>query len=259
MSHNITLANEVYPAKLRTVVIMQARMGSTRLPGKLLKEVLDKPLLLYQIERLRRVTLANEIVVATTTNTLDQTVIDFCHSRQIPVFQGSENDVLDRYFQAAKYFKAEVIIRVSGDCPLIDPQVVDKVIEFYLKNYPCLQYVSNTLERTYPRGMDVEVFSFRALEKAASIATRPEEREHVTPYIFQHPELFALGNVVHYPNESHHRWTVDTIEDFQLIKEILENIYPKNPNFSMHDILEAFKRHPEWININAHIQQKPLA
>ncbi|MBA3815439.1 MAG: glycosyltransferase family protein [Parachlamydiaceae bacterium] len=243
---------------MRTVVIMQARMGSTRLPGKLLKEVLGKPLLLYQIERLQRVTLANEIVVATTTNPIDHTVIDFCHSKQIPVFQGSENDVLDRYFQAAKYFEAEVIVRVSGDCPLIDQQVVDKVIDFYKKNYPRFQYVSNTLERSYPRGMDVEVFSFSALEKAATIATRPEQREHVTPYIYQHPELFALGNVAHHPNESHYRWTVDTIEDFQLITAILENLYPKKPNFSMYDILEAFKEHPEWININAHVQQKPL-
>lgn len=256
---NITLpTNNSSPIDLRTVIIVQARMGSTRLPGKILKKVLEKPLLAYQIERLQHVTFAAEMIVATTTNPLDQAVIDLCRLEKIPVFRGSEEDVLDRYFQAAKQFKADIIIRVSGDCPLIDPKIIDEVLAFYLKNYPLYQYVSNTLERTFPRGMDVEAFSFSALEKAAKDATRPEEREHVTPYIYRHPELFKLANVAYSPNESNHRWTVDTQEDFELISAILKALYPENPNFTMNTILELLKKHPDWININAHIKQKTL-
>lgn len=254
MPHNI----KIQSSKLRTVIIVQARMGSSRLPGKILKEVLKKPLLSYQIERLRHVTLADEVVIATSTNLLDQAVVNFCHQHQIPVFQGSENDVLDRYYQAAKKFKAEIIVRVSGDCPLIDPQIIDEIISDFYKNYPNCHYVSNTLERTFPRGMDVEVFSFKALKKAATASSEPEEREHVTPYIYRHPELFKLANVSHNPNESYHRWTVDTLEDFKLVSTILKALYPINPNFAMQDVLELLKKHPDWININAHIQQKPL-
>jgi spore coat polysaccharide biosynthesis protein SpsF len=251
----MTMSNHT---KLRTIIIVQARLGSTRLPGKIFKKVLEKPLLTYEIERLQRVTLADEVIIATTTNPLDQGVVDFCHHLQIPVFRGSEEDVLDRYYQAAKNFGAEVVVRVSGDCPLIDPQIIDEVLAFFLNNFPTYQYVSNTLERTYPRGMDVEVFSFNVLEKAAKAATRPEEREHVTPYIYRHPEWFALANIRCESNESHFRLTVDTIEDFQLVSAILEALYPTNPNFTMHDVLDLLKKHPEWININAHIQQKPL-
>lgn len=244
--------------KLRIILIVQARMGSTRLPGKILKEVLEKPLLAYEVERLRRVRKADEIVIATTTNSIDQPVVDFCHLEQVPLYRGSEEDVLDRYYQAAKAFSADVIVRVSGDCPLIDPEVIDCVIEFYLKHYPQYQYVSNTIERTYPRGMDVEVFSFDALEKAAKEAKRPEEREHVTPYFYENPDLFSLGKVIHSPNESVHRWTVDTSEDLQLISNLIEALYPNKPNFGMIDILNQFKEHPDWMAINAQVKQKPL-
>lgn len=261
MTNNISLSTHNRRSnsnKLKTVIIIQARMGSTRLPGKILKEVLEKPLLSYQIERLKRVTLADEIVLATTTNSLDQKVVDFCRQEQISFFRGSEDDVLSRYTEAAKHFDAKVVVRVSGDCPLIDPKIVDKVIGFYFQHYPTYHYVSNTLERTYPRGLDVEVFSLSALEQAAKASTRPEEREHVTPYIYRHPELFALANVAHSTNESHHRWTVDTEEDFQLIAKILKTLYPKNPDFTMDDILELLKKHPDWMLINAHIRQKPI-
>lgn len=245
-------------SKFRIILILQARMGATRLPGKIFKEVLDKPLLAYELERLRRVKKVNEIVIATTTNPKDQPVVDFCHLEQVPLFRGSEEDVLDRYYQAAKSFNADVVIRVSGDCPLIDPEIIDQVIDFYFANYPKYQYVSNTLERTYPRGLDVEIFSFNALEKAAKEAKRPEEREHVTLYIYRHPEMFSLGNVPYSSNESHHRWTVDTPEDYQLIAKILEAIYPEKPNFTTQNILELLKMHPEWNEINSHIQQKPI-
>lgn len=242
--------------KLRTIVILQARMGSTRLPEKIFKDVLEKPLLAYELERLRRVKNADAVVIATTTNPIDQPIVDFCRLEQVPLFRGSEENVLDRYYQAAKFFSADVIVRICGDCPLIDPQVVEDVISFYKRNYPKFQYVSNTLERTFPRGMDVEVFSFEALENAANLAERAEEREHVTPYIYRHPELFSLGNFAHLANESHHRWTVDTDEDFQLISKIITALYPQKTDFTLNDILDLFKIHPDWLAINAHIQQK---
>lgn len=246
------------PSNLKTVILVQARMGSTRLPGKILKKVNKKPLLSYLIERLRQVTLADEIVIAATTNPLDQPIVNLCQHEHIPIFLGSEEDVLDRYVQAAKQFKADIIVRISSDCPVIDPKVIDDVIAFFLKNYPTYQYVSNTLKRTYPRGMDVEVFSCTALKEAAKRATLHEEREHVTPYLYRHPELFALANVEHRSDESRHRWTVDTQEDFDLISAILSSLYPLKNNFTMDDILELLKKHPDWININAHVQQKPL-
>lgn len=247
-----------HSSKLRIILIVQARMGSTRLPGKIFKEILEKPLLAYELERLRKVKKANTIVIATTNKPIDNAVVDFCHMEQVPLFRGSEDDVLDRYYQAAKSFDADVVVRVTGDCPLIDPKIIDETIDFYLKTYPNYDYVTNTLERTYPRGLDVEVFSFDALKKAAQDATLPAEREHVTPYIYTHPDLFSLGNITLTPNESHHRWTVDTEEDFLLISHILTALYPTNPDFHMHDVLNLLKQHPEWIRINANIKQKAL-
>lgn len=244
--------------KLRIILIVQARMGSTRLPGKIFKEILEKPLLYYEIERLRQVKKVDAIVIATTINPIDHAVVDFCHLEQIPLYRGSEEDVLDRFYQAAKSFSADVIVRVTGDCPLIDPKIIDAVIDCYLQSYPNFQYVSNTLHRSYPRGLDVEVFSFDALKKAAKEAILPSEREHVTPYIYSHPKEFALENVVHTPNESNHRWTVDTDEDFELISRILSVLYPIKPNFDMNDVLNLLRKYPEWKKINAHIQQKTI-
>lgn len=243
-------------SKERFVVVLQARMGSTRLPKKVLKPILGRPLLSYQIERLRKAKLVDEIVVATTTDSLDDLIETFCKQEKINVYRGSEEDVLDRYYQAAKTFQAEVIIRVTGDCPLIDPEILDRVIQFYIDARPSYDYVSNTLKRTFPRGLDVEVFSFKNLERAAMEAKRPEEREHVTVYFYRHPELFSLGNVECETNQAHHRWTVDEEADFQLITLLLEELYPHNPSFNMSDILKTLQQHPNWESINAHVEQK---
>jgi spore coat polysaccharide biosynthesis protein SpsF len=249
------MQNEI---NLRVVLIVQARMGSTRLPAKVLKEVLEKPLLAYQIERLCQVKNAAQVMIATTTNLEDQAIVEFCRQAHVPLYRGSEDDVLDRYYQAAKALDADVVVRISGDCPLIDPAVVDFVINFYISHYPTYDYVSNTLERTYPRGMDVEVFSFKALEKAVQEACKKEEREHVTPYLYEHPELFNLGSVVRGPDVSQYRWTVDTDEDFDLISLILKALYPISPQFNMQDVFNLLKAHPEWSLINAGVQQKPV-
>lgn len=242
----------------RVVLIVQARMGATRLPGKPLLKVLGKPLLAFQLERLQRCKSVDEIVVATTTNSRDQAIVDLCQKLNVSVFRGSEEDVLDRYYRAATEFTADVIVRSTADCPLIDPAIVDHAINFFTQHFPSYAYVSNTQERTYPRGMDVEVFSYEALKESALQAKLPAEREHVTFYMYEHPEKFTLANIVRGPDESKHRWTVDTLDDFVLIAGILQEIYPQKPQFTMTDVLDAFKIHPDWFSINSHIQQKEL-
>lgn len=244
--------------KLRIVMLIQARMGSTRLPGKPLKMVLEKPLISFLIERLRRCQNIDQIVVATTTNPLDDQIVNFCHQAHLTVFRGNETDVLERYVQGARAFHADVIIRITADCPLIDPSVIDQVVSFYLDQYPRYDYVSNTLERTYPRGMDVEVFSRESLEIAAKEARNAEDREHVTPFIYHHPDKFSLGSMERSGNESHYRLTVDEPDDFRLISTILTEIYPKKPDFHLEDLLVLLRNHPEWVEINAHVMQKEL-
>lgn len=241
---------------MKVVIINQARMTSTRLPGKVLKEVFSKPLLEYQIERLQRVKFADQIVVATTTNDTDQPIIDLCDRLSIPYYRDSEDDVLTRYHGAAIVHQADVIVRVTSDCPAIDPQVIDQVIQFYIDEYPKYDYVSNCLERTYPRGMDTEVFTFKALDEAFHQATAQQDREHVTPFIHQQTTKYQLGQVNYCEDQSNHRWTVDTSEDFELIRRIIEALYPLKPEFSLEDCLELLAQHPEWIVINKHIEQK---
>jgi len=243
---------------MKIVIINQARMTSTRLPGKVLKEVMGKPLLEYQIERLKKVKLADELVIATTVNPADQPIIDLCRKLNIAYYRGSEEDVLSRYYEAAKKYRADAVVRVTSDCPLIDPAVVDLIIDTYIKNCGKYDYISNTIERTYPRGIDTEIFSFAALEEAHSKAVLKPEREHVTLYIYSHPEKFKTFSVKYKKDESRHRWTVDTKEDFELVKTILERLYPYKKDFTMEDCLELIEKNPEIFNINQHIKQKAI-
>ncbi|RYD06306.1 hypothetical protein N752_05280 [Desulforamulus aquiferis] len=178
---------------MKTVIIVQARMTSTRLPGKVLKTVLGKALLEYQIERLKMVQLAEQIIIATTINSTDQPIIDLCQRLSVPYYRGSEDDVLARYYEAATLYGADAIVRVTSDCPLIDPTVIDEVIDYYISN-EC-DYVSNTMDRTYPRGMDTEVFSYKVLKEAFKNAVELPEREHVTPFIYHRPEKYSLESV----------------------------------------------------------------
>lgn len=237
-------------------IYVQARMGSTRLPGKVMMQVLGQPLLKFQIERLQQVKQADAIVILTTTSPKDDVIVDFCKENRILCYRGPEDDVLGRYYQSAQKRKPDTIVRITADCPLIDPEVVDEVITAFKDSSPPYDYVSNSLISTYPRGLDTEVFSFSALEKAFHNGHEPYEREHVTPYLYGHPELFRLKNVASPVNLAHHRWTVDTPEDFHLIRLILENLYPKNPQFRLKDVLGLMEKHPDWVAINAHIQQK---
>jgi spore coat polysaccharide biosynthesis protein SpsF len=229
--------------------IIQARMGSSRLPGKaLMKSDSGKPLLYYVINQLRYCSKIKNLVIATTTNQEDDEIEKFANNNSINVFRGKEKDVLDRYFQCAKKYSFSTIVRITADCPLIDPQIVDKVIEqFFSGNY---DFATNTLTRTFPIGTDVEVFSFSALNKAWENAQLPSEREHVTPYL-RNKENSKIINVENTKNISNLRLTVDRIEDFELIKQILNNI-SINP-IHLEDVLELFSRKPELIEINKHI------
>lgn len=237
-------------------IIIQARMSSTRLPGKVIKPIMGKPLLSLLLERVRRVHAAHSTIIAISTNPADTVIENLCNKEKTPVFRGSEENVLDRYYQTALQFSCDAIVRITSDCPLIDPSIIDEAIQIFIEQKA--DYVSNTLNRTFPRGMDVEVFSFKSLEESFKKATKSSEKEHVTPYIYQHPAHFKLHNFTYSTDKSSYRLTVDTPEDLLLITKIYENLYPKNKNFSLQDILKLLEENPSWKNINADIQQKVI-
>jgi spore coat polysaccharide biosynthesis protein SpsF len=227
-------------------VIVQARMGSTRLPGKVMKDIVGKPLLLHVLERIKRIETEDAIVVATTTVKEDDTIVDAVttYDSKITIYRGSSQDVLDRYYRAAVHCKADVIVRITADDPLIDPKISNTVIETFLKNQ--CDYCCNNMPRTYPYGLDTEVFSFESLERARKKAHTPHEREHVTPYIRGNPDKFKLLNVKHTTDLSNLRWSVDYPEDLAFVTEIYNRLYPENPTFSMEDILDVLNREP-WL------------
>ena len=240
---------------MNTHIIIQARMNSSRLPGKVLKIVLGKTLLEYQLERLNRVVNADKIIVATTDQSIDDSIVELCDRLSTPTYRGSELDVLRRYAEAAQTYGSSTVVRITSDCPLIDPALVDRTIDFYGES--SFDYVS-TDNDVYPRGMNVEVFSKTMLDMANDKALQPTDREHVTPYFYQHPERFSIGTYTEAIRASQYRLTVDMPEDFQLIQVLLENIYPQNNTFSLDDVLVYLQDHPQLIDINKHIQQKTL-
>lgn len=237
-------------------IIVQARMTSTRLPGKVLKTVMGKPLLEYLVERLRKVKLADKIIIATTINNTDEPIVELCKKLDVLCFRGSEGNVLSRYFYAAGMYNAHTVVRITSDCPLIDPNVVDNIIGFYLRNKKRYDYVSNTLKRTFPRGMDVEVFDFKLLSEAFNETDLSYDCEHVTPFIYRQPQRYRVHNISYIQDKSFYRWTVDTKEDFELIEVILNSIYPTKPDFTLEDLLELLEKNPQWLKINSHIEQK---
>ena len=243
---------------MKVVAIIQARMGSTRLPGKIMKEILGKPVILWDLDRISLSKLIDEIVVAIPYGKENDVIVDTIkeYNDKIVITRGSENDVLDRYYQAAVQANADVVVRITSDCPLIDPVVIDNVIEHFLDK-DC-DYCSNSLTRTYPRGLDTEVFSFKALETAWNEAKKDYEREHVTPYIIENLDKFKLLNVANDIDLSHLRWTLDTKEDFEFIGAIYERIHSKKQLFLMDDVLELMDKESELIDINKHVEQKQI-
>lgn len=232
-------------------------MGSTRLPNKVLNDIVGRPMLWHIINRIQRSELIGDIIIATTLDIKDDEIEIFAKKNNIKIFRGSEEDVLDRYYQSAKKYKVNSIVRVTADDALKDPVVIDKVIKKYLKNK--LDYASNTIKPTYPLGLDIEVFSFDALEKAWGESNKQFEREHVTPYIWTNPTKFNIENVTYEEgNLSHLRWTIDTKEDFIFVKTIYENLYKEGEIFLMNDILKLLEKHPEFIKINKNIKPKNI-
>ena len=203
---------------MRTIAIIQARMGSTRLPGKVLKDICGDTMLSRVVRRTQRATLLDNIVIATTEKADDQEIASECDKHGIQVFRGNEEDVLDRYLKAAKEYKAEAVVRITSDCPLIDPEVIDQVIRAFLGKKP--DYASNFLERTYPQGLETEIMTFNALNLAWHEGKLPYQRIHVTPYIFENPTLFNLLSVKADGEFCNTRWTVDTPEDLEFVRAV---------------------------------------
>jgi spore coat polysaccharide biosynthesis protein SpsF len=221
-------------------------MRSTRLPGKVLKTILDRPVLDLFLERMKRSRHLDSLIVAATDQREDDAIEALARRLGYPVFRGSEPDVLDRFVRCARAHSVDWIVRVTSDCPAIDAQLVDEAIEAALSR-PGLHLAVNNLPRTYPHGMDVEVVSRAALETAWSEAKEPREREHVTPFIREHPERFPSVNLPCPEGPwGHLRVTLDTDKDLDLLKLLFAELYPANPAFTWRDVVAAFGRHPEW-------------
>jgi spore coat polysaccharide biosynthesis protein SpsF len=240
----------------KVTAIIQARVGSTRLPGKVLRPLLNRPMLNWVVERVKKSRLIDEVVIATTTQSGDDAIADLCHQQGWFCYRGSENDVLDRYYQAAKQLKTDSIVRICSDCPMIDPGVCDLVIASFLGIVPRCDYLSNCDPTSYPLGLNAEIFSFNALKKAWEKDDNPEWREHVTPFIYNNPEIFNIHNIVNPVDYSSYRWTVDTLEDFSLIEKIYN--YFDHGDFCWYEIIHAYEDNPSWRDINTHVQQKTV-
>lgn len=238
---------------MKIVAIIQARMGSTRLPGKTLMPLAGKPMLVRVVERVSRAKQLDDLVVATTESPMDANITALCGANAWKCFRGSEEDVLDRYYRAAQATHADVIVRVTADCPVVDPDLIDSAItSFRLGRF---DYVSNGLDpRTYPRGLDVEVFSNETLGRAWKEDANLAWREHVTPYIYRHPEEFRLHRIAGERDFSAHRWSVDTAEDYELLRKIYEH-FDDRP-FGWMAVLRLVEQHPDWAMLNSHIHQK---
>jgi len=244
---------------MRVVAIIQARMGSTRLPGKVMRDLEGKSVLAHVVERVQACAGIGAVVVATTTQPADLAVEREALQRGAFVFRGSEDDVLGRYAEAARLHGADVVVRVTADCPLLDPQLMSEMLEHFLaapKNGGQIDYLSNTLARTFPRGLDLEVFSFSALARAHREAVEPYQREHVTPYIWQHPELFKLEQYRAAADHSTLRWTLDTEEDWNFLAAVFGSLRQSGAATTTAAVHGLLEERPELQRINAHVKQK---
>lgn len=241
----------------RTVAIIQARMSSSRLPGKVLKDIAGQPMLLRVVERARRASAVDLVMVATTTDPSDDPIENLCREHGIACYRGSMFDVLDRFFGAARQAEADVIVRITADCPLIDPRVIDQVVEAF--HSTGADFACNRLpppwHRTWPIGLDTEVCSFQGLERAWKEAVLPYEREHVMPFFYDQEGRFKVFVVEHEPDYGEMRWTVDTAEDLHLLREIFDRFGGGNA-FTWEDVLHLVEREPQLALINAGIRHK---
>ncbi|SDJ60347.1 cytidylyltransferase domain-containing protein [Salimicrobium halophilum] len=243
---------------MKVVAIIQARTGSTRLPGKVLKDLKGKTVLFHVIERVQQVVNVDEVVVATTDLPQDDGLVEEVERIGVPYIRGSEEDVLSRYYQAAKKHQSDVVIRITSDCPVIDPHIIDYMIdEFHARDAHLVSNAgSNLSERTFPRGMDVEVFSFEALEEANSHGEKAYHREHVTPYLYEN--LKSISYYKQKRDDSSLRLTLDTEDDWRLIQEIYNHLYHGEHDFYLEDIRSLFQEKPQLKDLNAHVEQKKV-
>lgn len=230
-------------------------MNSTRLPGKVLLDINGETMLSRVVHRVKRASMLNGVVVATSDNTVDDVIETECKKLDVPIFRGCESDVLCRYYQASVFYKADVIVRITADCPLIEPTIIDKVINAFFGSN--VDYASNTLIRTYPRGLDTEVMSALALATAFREATKPYQRTHVTPYLYENANSFRILSVTGSSDYSSYRWTVDTAEDLQFVRRVYEKLAYNN-TFDWYAVLNLCKADPTLTELNRHIKQKLL-
>jgi spore coat polysaccharide biosynthesis protein SpsF len=235
---------------VRILGILQARLSSSRLPGKVMKPLGGAPMIERQVERLRRARTIEKLVLATSTDRSDDVLAQWAIDAGLAVHRGALDDVLDRFVTAARPYQPAHVLRLTGDCPLADPALIDRVVSAHLDTDA--DYTSNTLLPTYPDGLDVEVMTMGALEAAAGEATAPYQREHVTQFIVRQPERFRLHNVRCERDLSALRWTVDEAADFELIEAVYGALYPSNPAFTTADVLDFLQHNPQWVGHNSH-------
>jgi spore coat polysaccharide biosynthesis protein SpsF len=246
-----TPPRETGPHTTNVLAIVQARVSSSRLPGKVLKPICGRPMLLHQLDRVRRARAVDAFVVATSTEASDDDIAALCESAGLPCFRGSLHDVLDRFYQAALPFTPRYIVRLTGDCPLADPDLIDRVVEFMIAG----GYDIAGAAPTFPDGLDVEAMRFETLEHAWRHAVRPSDREHVSLYIVRQPERFRVGGYHSDVDLSHMRWTVDEPEDFELVRQIYDALYPRNPAFTTQDVLDLLAAKPALLDLNRRFQR----
>jgi spore coat polysaccharide biosynthesis protein SpsF len=240
----------------KVVAIIQARMASTRLPGKVLADLGGQPVLAWVVRRAQRAAGIDHVVVATSVAGDDDVIAAYCAEQGFAHTRGNLHDVLDRYVDAARQFDAEVVVRLTADCPLIDPHMLASNLHTFLTAQPPLDFAANRLpgERTIPIGLDAEFCTMAALEAAWREADQPHQREHVMPFFYEHPERFNMLHITHSPDFGHMRWTIDTPEDLELLRQIVSH-FPDD-TFSWLDVLALFEKHPELAAINAGVQHK---
>ena len=238
---------------MNIVTVIQARTSSSRLPNKVLLPLCGEPLIVRMAQRVQQSCSAGKVVVATSISPDDDVIDRICEQHEINCFRGNLNDLLDRHYQTALKYHADIVVKIPSDCPLIDPEIINRVIDYFIANSQRLDYVSNLHPASYPDGNDVEIMSLTALEMAWKKASRPIEREHTTPYFWENPHMFAIGNVTWESGlnfSSSHRWTVDYEEDYHFIKKVYDELYPNNQNFGLENILSFLHEKPEIAKIN---------
>jgi spore coat polysaccharide biosynthesis protein SpsF len=242
-----------------TIAIIQARYGSSRLPGKVLLDIGGQPMLKHVVERARGIPSVDTVVVATSTANEDDSIVAYCEKEAIEVIRGHPTDCLDRYYRAVRGTTAEVVVRITGDCPVLDPEVSERTIQLLLHGWPELDFVANRLlnHRTFPVGLDTEVCKRSALEQAWANADLPHQREHVMPYLYENPERFKIQLLDADGDWGHVRLTVDTVEDLDFIRQVFESFAPRM-NFGWKEILALLERKPELAQINASVRHREL-